>query len=109
MWPETKEAVRRAFWICEMLWSLPDEQYGRLLKETGDVKFPTKIEVRQIITGDLGGKAVEDDELRVMVEDRVIAELKASYAAAGECAGLTADHGLAMLEYISMLKELDDE
>lgn len=111
MWPETKEAVRRAFWICEMLWNLPDDAYGRLLRETGAVRFPTKAEMRKIVLDDLAGKSVTlaDDEVRVLAEDRIIAELKAGYAAAGERAGLTADHGLAMLEYVAMLKELEDE
>jgi len=111
MWPETKEAVRRAFWICEMLWGLPDDKYGRLLKETGAVKFPTKTEVRQAVIDDLAEKSLnlELEEVQVLIEDRIIAELKSSYAAAGESAGLTADHGLAMLEYVALLKELEDE
>lgn len=94
MYDETKKAVKKAFQIGKIIFSLGPEQYSKLLSAVSSVRHPTKKELKSYL----------DDGL--CLEDALITELKERYKSAARRAGFTGKQGLAMLEYAAMLEEL---
>ena len=108
MYPETKRAVRRVLRVCELLWSLPSEDYQLLLEATNAVEMPDRPSLVKRAKASLGEEA-DADEIARMTDDLILKELKRRYAMAAEVAGLEPEHGLAMLEYATILMDLNDE
>jgi len=108
MYPETKRAVRRVLKICDLLWSLEPEAYGRLLAATDAVEMPTRKDALKKAQASLG-KDGDQDEAARMADDILLKELKQRYVEAAEAAGFGREHGLAMLEYATLLMDLEDE
>ena len=94
MYEETKKAVRKAFQIGKIIFSLGPEKYSILLKTVASVRHPSTKELQSYL----------DDG--VCLEDALIMELKTRYKTAALRAGFTERQGLAMLEYAAMLEEL---
>lgn len=85
MWEETKLAIKKTIWICQTLLTLSDSDYERLINITAEIEHPK----------------IDDPEL-------IINKLKILYSEAAESIGLDGVYGLAVLEYICLLKEMDD-
>jgi len=97
MYSETKVAVKKAFEIGKIIFSLGGERYSELLKAVSSVHPPTREELsRYLIDG-------------VPFEDALIIEIKKRYKRAAIKAGFTERQGVAMLEYAALLKELQNE
>jgi hypothetical protein len=97
MYSETKMAVKKAFEIGKIVFSLGGERYLELLKAVSSVRPPTREELSEhLING-------------IPLEDALIIEIKERYKRAAMKAGFTERQGVAMLEYAALLKELKDE
>jgi hypothetical protein len=96
MYEETKKAVKKAFQVGKIIFSLGPDRYSQLLKAVGSVRHPTHKDLKPHI----------DDGL--CLEDALITELKYRYMMAASQAGFTKRQGLAMLEYAAMLEELKE-
>lgn len=110
MYPETKRAVRRVLNVCEILWSLPSDEYQCLLAATDAIELPDRSSIVKRAETALGDGA-DADEVARTADDMLLKELKRRYASAAESAGFRREHGLAMLEYATILmdiKEKDD-
>lgn len=97
MYDETKEALRTAFKISKTLFGLGKIKYSKLLAATNAVNIPSKKDLEIYI---LNG---------IPLEVAIPTELKKRYIAAAKKAGFEAKHGIAMLKYTAMLKEIEDE
>lgn len=109
MWPETKQAVRKAIWVCEVLFSLPPDDYGRLLEATGDVQIPPRSEVKEKVITSLGDEVVDEKTLDLLTNDAMLNEMRRLFEEAAVSVGLTSTHGKAVLEFTALLKDLGDE
>lgn len=107
MYPETKRAVRRVLRVCEILWGLPPDEYQRLLAATDAVDLPNRPAIVKRAEAILGSEA-DPDEVERAADDMLLKELKKRYAAAAENAGFDREHGLAMLEYATILMDMDE-
>lgn len=108
MYPETKRAVRRVLRICDTLWSLEPEDYDRLLAVTNAVELPSRQNAMKRAQASLGEDG-DPDEASRLADDMLVKELKRRYAAAAEEAGFDREHGIAMLEYATILMDLDGD
>lgn len=104
MWPETKNAVRDALWSCETLMSLSKDDSQKLRDVTANIKHPTRKEIKDKIQSN---SFVENIDF--LIDEKIIEELKLLYAEAAISINLDPDYGIALLTYISILKELEDE
>jgi len=97
MYEETKGAVRKAFEIGKVLFSMGGQRYNKLLKAVSKIKPPVKEDLsKYLIDG-------------MILEDALIAEMRERYKSAALSAGFTEQQGIAMLEYAAMLEELKDD
>jgi len=96
MYDETKRAVKKAFQVGKIIFTLGEERYNQLLRAVSSVRHPTQKELKPYL----------DDGL--CLEDALITELKRRYMAAATHSGFTKRQGLAVLEYAAMLEELKD-
>lgn len=108
MYPETKEAVRRAMRVCQILWSMDPEEYVRLLEATDAVPFPTKEEIGLRLRERFKDEVIGEEEFARLVDAELVEELRTRYSDAAVDAGFDAEQGLAMLEYAAILRDLDD-
>lgn len=108
MYPETKRAVRRVLRICDTLWSLEPENYHRLLAATDAVKLPGRPDAVKRAQASLG-EGCDPDEASRLADDILVKELKRRYIEAAEEAGFDQEHGIAMLEYATILMDLDED
>lgn len=97
MYEETKIAVKKAFEVGRILFSLGIEKYNKLLEITKKIKAPSLEELNKYVESGLS------------VEDAFIFVLKDRYKKAAVSAGFTERQGLAMLDYAAMLEEMDNE
>jgi len=109
MYPETKEAVRRAMRVCRILWGMDPEEYDRLLKETDAIEFPSRSEITERLHDRFRDEVIGGEEFANLVEAELVGELKTKYSKAASDAGLDPEQGLAMLEYAAILRDLEDE
>lgn len=109
MYPETKEAVRRAMRVCQILWSMDPEEYSRLLEATDAVEFPTRGGVAARLRERFRDEVIGDDELARLTDAELVEELRTRYSDAATAAGFDAEQGLAMLEYAAILRDLEDD
>lgn len=96
MYEETKKAVKKAFQVSKVIFSLGPDRYSQLLQAVGSIRYP--------VSNDL--KPYLEDGL--CLEDALITELKRRYMSAAVQAGFTKRQGIAMLEYAAMLEELKE-
>lgn len=96
MYDETKFAVRKAFEIGKMLFSLGGDRYSVLIDTVERIKPPTRDDLSVRLEGGAS------------LEDAIIAEMRDRYAHAAVAAGFEERHGLAMLEYAALLEELNN-
>ena len=94
MYKETKTAVKKAFQLGKVIFSLETKRYNLLLNTIASVRYPTTKDLKTYISDGLS------------LEDAIIVELKNRYKSAALRAGFTEEQGLAMLEYAAMLEEL---
>ncbi len=109
MYPETKEAVRRAMRVCQILWSMDPEEYALLLEATDAIPFPTKEEIGLRLRDRFKDEVISGEEFARLVDAELVEELKARYSDAAVDAGFDAEQGLAMLEYAAILRDLEDD
>lgn len=109
MYPETKEAVRRTLRICRLLWGLDREDYDELMRATGDLRFPDRSQVAARLRERFKDEVIGDEEFAQLVEAEILEELKTIYSDAALEIGLDAEHGLAMLEYAAIMRDLEDD
>lgn len=109
MYSETKEAVKRAINVCQILFSMDFEDYTMLLEATNLVNFPTREEVLKSLCERFKDEIIDEKELSHLVDAELIEELKNRYSEAAVDAGFTTEQGLAMLEYAAILKDLEDD
>jgi hypothetical protein len=93
---ETKLLIRKAFSIGKILFSLSPQKYAELRDAVQKVSPPKREDI---------GILMENRSL----EDAIILDIKTRYAAAAVLVGLTEKHGIAMLEYATLSKEIEDE
>ena len=98
MYDETKNAVKKAFEIGEILFFMGREKYGKLLEITSAVSPPNFEELEKY--------AEEND---VSIEDAVIIKLKEKYKSVALANGFTEQEGVAMLELAAMWSEVKDD
>lgn len=108
MYPETKRAVRRVLRVCEILWGLPPDEYQCLLAATDAIELPDRPSIVKHAQALLGNEA-DPDEVGRAADDMLLKELKRRYAAAAEGAGFDCEHGLAMLEYATILMDIEED
>jgi len=94
MYNETKVAVRKAFEVGKLLFSIGGKKYMTLLNATSKIKPPIKEELEQYL------------KEGASLEDAIIKEMKKRYKDAALSAGFEAKHGVAMLEYAALLEEI---
>ena len=97
MYNETKIAVKKAFEIGKILFSMSDERYKELLFVISRIKPPTIMDLEPYMEDGLS------------MEDALITILKDKYKQTALDAGFTEKQGLAMLEYASLYEEIKDE
>lgn len=97
MYDETKIAIKKAFSIGKIIFSLGGKKYSVLLEAVSNIKPPTKDDLSSYL---LDGKSLED---------ALIMEIRDRYKRAAIAAGFSEKHGIAMLEYAALLEELKDE
>ena len=96
MYNETRRAVRRAFDIGKVIFSLSEEDFENLVDATNKIPPPTKEQLHSLMSKDIS------------FEDAVGVWLRKAYAQAAFGIGLKEEHGLAMLAYAALLKELEE-
>jgi hypothetical protein len=97
LYDETKKAVKKAFEIGRVLFSLGTEKYTILLKALSLIRPPIKSELDDYINDGMS------------LEEAIITEMKKRYKQAAVNSGFQERHGLAMLEYAALLDEMSDE
>ena len=95
MYEETKLAVRKAFEISKLLFSM-GSKYSKLVDATLNIKVPTEEEVKHLISD------------KITLDKAIIIELKNRYKIAAKAAGFDEKYGIALLEYISLHKEMSE-
>lgn len=95
MYNETKDAIKKAFKIGYILFSMGDK-YKKLLEIVDKIRPPSMEEIN------------ENYREGINIEEIIVDLLKEKYKSAAISAGFTEEQGLAMLEYVSILEELDD-
>ncbi len=106
MWPETKLAVRKAMWTSQVIFSLSDKEQELLIKATSEVKNPTNEELKKIVLNKFD--PIDENTLNLFIEEQRFKELKKRYSKAALSVGLTIEHGIAVLEYVALLKDVED-
>lgn len=89
MYDETKLAIKKAFEIGNLLFSLDIETYNSLLKNTNAIEFP---------------QDNPDSSIKEFIE-----KLKTQYIAAARKTGLPDKYGIAMMQYVALLEEMENE
>lgn len=97
MYEETKFAVRKAFEIGRILFSMGTDKYRELLNITLKIKPPT---IKELEVYTEGGMTIEDATIEILRERYVSAALES---------GFTERQGLAMLEYAAMEEEMNND
>lgn len=95
MYEETKRALKKAFEVCNLLYSL-GSKYNDLLSATKKIKTPTPEEVKYLISDTID------------LEKAIVIELKERYKKAAKEVGLEEKYGLAVIDYIALLEELKE-
>jgi hypothetical protein len=92
MYNETKKAVKKAFEVGKILFSL-GPKYTELIKVTSNIVCPSEEEVKHLVSDS------------VTKEEAIISELRKIYRNRAVQIGLDEKHGDALLDYISLLEE----
>jgi hypothetical protein len=108
MYPETKEAVRRTLRVCQILWSMDDCEYIRLLEATDKIEFPNRHGIAVNLQEKFKDEVINNEEFEHLVDAALIEELRIKYSEVAIEAGFDAEQGLAMLEYAAILRDLED-
>lgn len=95
MYEETKHAVRKAFEVCGLLYSLGNK-YNDLKKVIEKINRPTEKEVKHLVSSTIN------------MEKAIVLELRERYKRAAIEVGLHEKYGIALLEYISLLEEMKE-
>ena len=95
MYGETKRALKKAFEICNLLYSLGDK-YNELKKQTEKINCPTEKEIKHLISNS------------VDLKQATAIELRERYKQAAININLNEKYGIALLEYISLLEEMSE-
>lgn len=93
MYYETKRAIKKAFEIGRLLFSMGKENYNRLLHYTSKIQYPTKEEVEML-------------NKNIPIEEAAIEVLKDRYKHAAKAAGFDEEYGMAMLQYVALLEAM---
>ena len=94
MYNETKIAVKKAFEIGSILFSMRREEYKRLVKVTSEIKFPTDVEIKPYIDNGYN----KEDAISILLRNR--------YKEIAVKNGFTEQQGIAILNYAAMLEEI---
>ena len=109
MFAETKEAVRRTIQVCQVLFSMDPDDYGRLLEVTNSITFPDRNEVAKVLRGKFKDEVISEEEFVGLIDAALVEELQTKYSDAAVEAGFDAEQGLAMLEYAAIIKDLEED
>lgn len=96
MYDETRRAVRRALDIGKILFGLGQERYEQLVNITKDIPPPTKEEIQ----------VLKDQGLSL--NEAIEGWFQKAYSSAAVEAGFEERHGLAMLAYAALLKDMEE-
>lgn len=96
MYKETKIAVRKAFDIGKLLFSISKSDYNRLLFHISKIKKPSKETIELY------------KKKGISVEDAIIIELRKRYINAAKEAGFEEKYGIAMLNYTALLQDIKE-
>lgn len=88
---------------------MDQEEYDSLLEATNAVAFPDRCEISARLRERFKDEMLGEDELARLVDAELIEELRTRYSDAAVDAGFDAEHGLAMLEYAAILRDLEDD
>lgn len=95
MYEETQRAVKKAFEIGKILFSMGPNRFEQLVEVTRKIAAPKKEELEQLM-----------EENKLSFDEATFVWFERAYAGAAEAAGFTKEQGKAMLAYAAMLKEL---
>jgi len=109
MYQETKDAVRRTLRVCRLLWSLDQDDYDGLMRDTCELTLPDRNQVAVRLRERLKDEMISEEEFAQLVEGEILEEIKTMYSNAALERGLHADYGLAVLEYAAIMKDLGDD
>ena len=103
MYEETKKTVKEVIRICKILFSLSIEEYNKLLEITDNIELPTRYDFEIKLK-----EKYNEDELNNNFETELILYLKDLYSKTAMDYGFTSEQGIAVLEYILLIKELEE-
>ena len=96
MYEETKRAVRKAFELDKLLYSIDYKLYVKLYEQALKIPMPTEEEVVDLISD------------KVSTEKAITIELRNRYKKAALDIGLDEKYGIAFLEYVALHKEMEE-
>ena len=97
MYNETKIAIKVAFKIGKILFSMSPSDYQKLLESTNNVIEPTPEDLEiHIKAGIKYGEAFRQ-------------ELQNRYVKAANDSGLEDKYGIAIMKYVAMIREINDD
>jgi hypothetical protein len=91
---ETKKAIQKTLSIGKVLFSMKPKDFGKLVKGAEELSFPTERDLDIYLQNGYS------------IEDAVILEMRKRYANLAVSHGYTKKHGEALLEYVSIIKDM---
>lgn len=95
MTDETKKAVKKIISIGKVLFSMCPKDFEKLIKNASGINFPTMKDLESYLNDGID------------LEDAVIMEMRKRYANLAISHGYTKKHGEALLEYASIIKDME--
>lgn len=95
MYDETRKAVRVALDIGRTLFGLGPDRYSKLVKAINNTPAPTRKEIQSL------------QEQGMSFDEAVESWFRKTYSSAAIKAGFEEKHGLSMLTYAALLKDLE--
>lgn len=96
MYEETKKAVRKAFELAKLLYSIDYNLYIKLYEQALKIPMPTEEEVISMVSE------------KIPIEKAITIELRNRYKQVAINLGLNEKYGIAFLEYIALHKEMEE-
>lgn len=94
MYDETRRGIRRALEIGKVLFSLGPERYEKLVEATSKISPPSKEDLSQLTE-------------QMDFNEAVATWFRQAYIKAATDAGFEEKHGIAVLSYAALLKDLE--
>ena len=89
---EARTAVKKAFMIGEKLFSMEQNKYEKLIDAVSNITM----------------SSIGEIDSNISLSDTIIIKLQDKYKQAAVEAGFTEEDGLTILQYVSMLAELEE-